>query len=177
MKYWFTSDCHFGHENIIKYTKRPFKTLEEMNNTIATNWNSRVKPEDTVFHIGDFCFKNSPNGKEGAIHPSSFYEKQLNGKIIFIKGNHDNNNSTNAIIDNAEIHYGGMDIFITHNPLDADVFFKMNLVGHVHDKWKSEIMHGHGLDTVLVNVGVDVWGFKPISIEEILKEYQRRLNG
>ena len=62
---FFTSDTHFGHANIIKYCNRPFSSLEEMNSTIIRNWNEMVKPEDTVFFLGDFCFKNGPGGKPG----------------------------------------------------------------------------------------------------------------
>ena len=65
MNYWFTSDPHYGHGNIIKYCKRPFKSVEEMNKTLIKNHNERVKPEDMVFMAGDFCFRNSPGGKEG----------------------------------------------------------------------------------------------------------------
>lgn len=91
MKNYFTSDCHFSHGNIIKYCDRPFKDLDEMNNVLIKNWNERIKTEDTIFHIGDFCFRNSPGGKEGEgeINKAEFYRKQLNGNIIFIKGNHD----------------------------------------------------------------------------------------
>ena len=172
MKYWFTSDCHFGHANIIKYTKRPFKTLDEMNSAIIRNWNSRVKPEDTVFHIGDFCFcKGTQGSKEKAID----YEKQLNGKIIFIKGNHDHTNTLNAIIENMEITHGGINMFMTHNPDDFDCSFNINLCGHVHEIWKSKKVINHGLESVIINVGVDVNNFYPVSIEEIIKEDNIRL--
>ena len=65
MKYWFTADYHLGHANIIKYCNRPFKSLEHMNSEIIRRHNSRVKPNDTVFFLGDFCFKNSKNRGEG----------------------------------------------------------------------------------------------------------------
>ena len=59
MNYFFTSDLHLGHKNIIKYCNRPFSSLEEMNRIIIRRWNERVKVEDIVFVIGDFCFRNS----------------------------------------------------------------------------------------------------------------------
>ena len=52
MNYWWTSDYHFSHFNIIRYCKRPFKTAEEMNETIIKRHNERVKPDDTVFFLG-----------------------------------------------------------------------------------------------------------------------------
>jgi len=78
MNYWWTSDYHFSHFNIIRYCNRPFKTVEEMNETIIRKHNERVKPKDTVFFLGDFIFKG---GKEGGVEkyrqfeiPSSFSE-------------------------------------------------------------------------------------------------------
>ena len=62
-KIFYTADLHLGHANIIKYCNRPFKDVDQMNETLIRNWNSRVKPEDTVIHNGDFCFKNTPGGK------------------------------------------------------------------------------------------------------------------
>ena len=91
MNYWWTADLHLGHANIIKYCNRPFKNLEHMNKVLIRNWNERVKKEDIIFHVGDFCFRNSPGGKlgEGGGIPATEWEKKLNGKIIHIKGNHD----------------------------------------------------------------------------------------
>ena len=53
MNYWWTSDYHFSHANIIKYCDRPFESVEEMNEAIIKRHNERVKPEDTVFFLGD----------------------------------------------------------------------------------------------------------------------------
>jgi calcineurin-like phosphoesterase family protein len=53
---FFTSDTHFWHKNVIAYCSRPYQSLEEMNQDLITRWNARVKPEDTVYHLGDVCF-------------------------------------------------------------------------------------------------------------------------
>ena len=167
MNIWFTSDTHFGHQNIIQYAHRPFKDVEHMNKVLITNWNNRIKKNDLVFHLGDFCFKNSPGGKEGEgeTKNAEYYLSQLNGHITFIRGNHDRNNSLNAIIKNGVIEFGGEEIYITHDPLDAITSYKINLVGHVHDLWKIKKEH----QCYIINVGVDVWGWYPININEIMK--------
>lgn len=168
---YFTSDFHFGHENIIKYCNRPFKNLKEMEETIINNWNSIVKPEDNVYFLGDFCFTNSKGGKKGEGVVGNPYDwiDRLNGNIIFIKGNHDNTNGLNVKLECGVIKHGGYRIFLVHNPDHYDKDYKINLVGHVHEKWKIKKVNGN----YLINVGVDVWNFKPIDWEQINKELQR----
>jgi calcineurin-like phosphoesterase family protein len=56
MNTFFTSDLHLGHKNIIELENRPFKDLEDMNNKLVNNWNSKIKNDDLVYYIGDFCF-------------------------------------------------------------------------------------------------------------------------
>jgi len=81
--YWFTSDEHYGHQNILKYSERPFETIEEMDNTLIENHNSIVKKDDITIHAGDFTLWKNIKG---------IYEKyinNLNGNHIFLKGSHD----------------------------------------------------------------------------------------
>lgn len=66
------------------------------------------------------------------------------------------------------IRLGGKDIYLTHKPENFNPKFDLNLVGHVHEEWRVK-KENNGRN-ILVNVGVDVWGFKPISIQEILRE-------
>ncbi len=168
MNNFFTSDTHFGHSNIIKYCNRPFRNVAEMNATIIKNHNLRVKKEDTVFFLGDFCFRNSPGGKEGegTLHKAEHYIRKLNGRFVFIKGNHDKNNSLKTPIERIVIKYGGKRICMVHNPIHADSNYELNLVGHVHDKW---LVRPLGENSIMYNVGVDVNNFRPISFEEINK--------
>ena len=129
MNYWFTSDYHLGHFNIIEYCYRPFDSLEKMNKTIIRNHNSRVSEEDIVFHLGDFCFKNSSGGKsgEGIATPASTWENKLNGKIIHLKGNHDKNNSTKTIILGMLVEYCGHRAYLVHKPEHYNPAYKLNL--------------------------------------------------
>lgn len=48
---FFTSDTHFNHTNILQYCNRPFKTIDQMNETIITNWNRVVGPDDVIYKI------------------------------------------------------------------------------------------------------------------------------
>ena len=171
MRNWFTSDYHLGHANIIQHCERPFKDLKEMEDTIIKNHNSRVKPEDTVFFLGDFCFTNSSGGKEGegeGIHAKKYMER-LNGNFVFVGGNHDRKNSLKTCIQGIFINLGGEEMYLTHKPSNFIDKVNVNLVGHVHEKWKSKMTDSN----ILINVGVDVWGFKPIDIQEIMQEVNK----
>lgn len=81
MTVFFTSDTHFGHENIIRYCDRPFKDTDEMDEAIIARWNETVSPEDTVYHLGDIAL--------GQIAKSLPKVARLNGYKIAVLGNHD----------------------------------------------------------------------------------------
>ncbi|MFT3786240.1 MAG: metallophosphoesterase family protein [Tepidisphaeraceae bacterium] len=78
---WFIADTHFGHANIIRYSKRPFATVDDHDRQLVENWNTFVKPGDDVFHLGDFAYRN----RESALK----LLEQLNGNVHLIEGNHD----------------------------------------------------------------------------------------
>jgi calcineurin-like phosphoesterase family protein len=171
MMHWFSSDYHLGHENIIEYTNRPFKDLKKMDAAIIRNHNQRVKPTDTVFFLGDFCFRNTKGGKpgEGTENKAEYYLSKLNGRFVFIQGNHDHSNSLNTPITSAVIELGGREINLVHNPEHYDPSFEINFVGHVHERWKFRKVGRN----YLVNVGCDVWGYMPVNINEILAELEK----
>jgi len=132
-----------------------------MDMEIIRRWNERVKPEDTVFHLGDFCFKEK-DGKD-----FNYYRKQLNGNIILVRGNHDNNNKSESKINFISINLGGIDWHLEHVP---NYSVKFNLCGHVHNLWK---IRRNG-NQVCYNVGVDVNSFYPIDIHEIMRDLNRK---
>lgn len=77
---YIISDTHFGHKSTLLFdtNPRPFTDVNEMNRVMIQNWNSVVRPEDTVYHLGDFAYKCS----SGMI--KSIF-RQLNGRIIFVR--------------------------------------------------------------------------------------------
>jgi calcineurin-like phosphoesterase family protein len=83
MSRWITSDLHFFHRNIFSFCKatRPWSSVEEMNEALIEEWNSKVKKDHIIYHLGDFSF-----GKEA---PTRALLEQLNGEKVFIIGNHD----------------------------------------------------------------------------------------
>ena len=78
---WFTADTHFYHGHIIDYCNRPARSIDEMNEKLIRNWNDVVKPEDEIYHLGDFAFC----GRTRFIPIIN----QLNGRKYWVRGNHD----------------------------------------------------------------------------------------
>jgi calcineurin-like phosphoesterase family protein len=123
------ADTHFGHKNILKYEgqSRPFKNIEEHDRELVERWNSVVKDEDKVYHLGDVFF-----GKKN-------FElvKALKGKKRLIMGNHDIYG-----VDYKEAFekvYGAYiyrDCILTHVPVHPNQFkrFKLNIHGHMHSE-------------------------------------------
>ena len=174
---FFTSDTHFWHENILKFCNRPFSSIEEMNDTIINNWNSVVKENDIVFHLGDFCFCGSDKFKE--------LIETLNGRIYLILGNHDwktikqwHATKFEGVYQQMSIKIDGRKIDLNHFPFlcYAGTYYRLEdavwqLFGHVHSSDKNK----NGLDNQRLSmlfptqydVGVDNNNYMPISFEEV----------
>ena len=58
---YFIGDPHFGHANIIRLCGRPFEDVESMDREMIRLWNARVRPEDTVWILGDLFFRHNLN--------------------------------------------------------------------------------------------------------------------
>lgn len=157
MKTWFTSDSHLGHKRILELTKRPFASVEEMDEAIIERWNERVAQEDTVYHVGDFAF---------AEH--NLYLPRLNGHKILILGNHDHKNRVKKAVGWHSIHeilkvkVDEQSIILCH--------YGMRVWRNSHHGYLHFYGHSHGNlggDSQSLDVGVDCWDFRPVSLEEI----------
>lgn len=164
---YFISDTHFSHKSIMQYSKRPWQTVEEMDEALIQNWNAVVPQIDAhVFHLGDFGFG----------HPEDMADilRRLNGNKYLLLGNHDRN--VNAKMKDAFIwvkdYYELMvldndrkqKIVLCHYPLgswNVCHYGSWNLHGHCHGNYKYT--RGKQLD-----VGVDALpGYRPHSYNEI----------
>ena len=80
---WFMSDLHYNHANVIKFNKRPFETVEEMNEYIEEELAVKVQHNDVIFDMGDLFWRTSENKMKDVIKlagPKEWYK---------ILGNHD----------------------------------------------------------------------------------------
>lgn len=103
-KTWFTSDLHFFHKNIVKFTSRYLVTNEDSHNEwLIDVWNSQVKPGDIVYHLGDLSFAKD-------VSKTIEILKRLNGQKILIKGNHDHSDNWK--------HLGNVNGIQTHQYLE-----------------------------------------------------------
>ncbi len=182
---WFTSDLHFWHTNILKFSsiRHKWKSEEEMNEELVLMWNSSVSPNDIVYNLGDLAFK--VGSKMDNINSLT---ARLNGKHIMIKGNHDPSKKIPLFQNIAEWHkemflnIQGVDFLLTHFPYkdamrDDDLIERPDCF--TPDKWANgkiiPLIHGHVHDCFVLrknclNVGYDAWG-KMVSEDEIIKIY------
>jgi calcineurin-like phosphoesterase family protein len=160
MKTFFTSDTHFQHPNIIKYSKRPFADIQEMDEEIIRRWNDVVSPEDTVWHLGDFAMGDQKNVRS--------IRQRLNGKINLCWGNHDRReliekqHCFESTQDVAFFKLGGDFVFLSHyghRVWNGSHKGTIHLYGHSHNSLPP--VHRS------IDVGVDVFDFRPVTLDQI----------
>jgi len=159
---WFTSDFHFGHFNIIRYCNRPFTTTEEMDACIVDRMNQCVKPNDTLYFLGDFCM--------GSVEKVAAYRKSLNCKTIhFVEGNHDKvtrklQSAFASWSSLSEIHVGKQGIVLCHYAMRVwphHARGAWQLYGHSHGNLPDEPL------ALSMDVGVDTHDFLPWRFDEV----------
>jgi len=128
MKFFIAGDTHLNHGKIATYCQRP----ENFTELIIKRWNERVRPEDTVIHLGDVAI-----GKKEYIAPQV---RLLNGNKILIRGNHDKHGSLSWWADNGfQFACDGMifrGCWLTHYPSNSlPRGCDLNIHGHLHNIW------------------------------------------
>jgi len=166
--HWFTSDLHFLDINMEKHRK-PFRSPDEYYHTIINNLNERVGDEDVLWVVGDVFLTDEYD------RASYLLSKIKCKNKILIKGNHDTeermpilNLYFRKVLDEWSGEIDGISIYMNHIPSKCPKS-KFSLTGHVHDAWK--------IRKNLINVGVDVHHFLPVSINEIRDYKDKMENG
>jgi calcineurin-like phosphoesterase family protein len=157
MAVWFTADTHFGHARIIVHARRPFASVTDMDEAMVARWNERVTPGDIIYHLGDF-----------ALASHSRYLPRLNGRKRLIIGNHDHIDRLRNVSGWDEIHdlllitLEDTPIVLCHYGLrvwNRSHHGALHLYGHSHGNLPG--------DSQSLDVGVDCWDFRPVSLGEI----------
>ena len=172
---WVISDTHFGHANIIRHAERPFRTLNEMDETLVANWNETVRHDDTVYHLGDFSGPPmNPRIEQVA--------ERLHGRIVLIAGNHDRvtpriatafarvtgpqrvrvrmKDIPGVVLSHVPVHSAGTD-----EPGRLRVIG--NLHGHIHQRMSPTPHH--------CNVCVEHTGYRPLRLEEAVERLAEQI--
>jgi calcineurin-like phosphoesterase family protein len=172
---YFTADQHYGHSNIIQFCKRPFSSVDEMNETLIENHNRIVKPGDLVYFLGDLFWRSLT--QEQALSIAA----RLNGQKYYINGNHEERMSHKDMKkffiwqkDLADIHPTGYPhITLCHYAMrvwNGSHRGAWSLYGHSH----GELEHVEsGLKSF--DVGVDCWDYKPVSLEEVAQKMNSKV--
>lgn len=174
-----TSDTHFGHQAEFLWRPRGFSSVEEMNEAIIERWNSVVKPNDRVLHLGDTMLNDNNIGIQCM--------NRLNGSICLIYGNHDTFARQASITLNCPtiIHlgyahrfkYGKLSFYVSHYPTltanwDEKHFSQhvISLHGHTHskEKWMDEE------NPFLYNVCLDAHNCYPVAIDDIIVDVRKK---
>lgn len=172
--FYYIADTHFGHENILHMCRRPFGTIEEMNEALIAAWNERATGNDTVFILGDLFFR--------CADPEAIL-KRLKGKKRLIVGNHDSSwmdrvdlNKYFVSVDNLlEFADGVHGMTLCHYPL---LTWKHKLRtymihGHIHNDTTSDYFPLIAARERVLNAGVDINGFRPVTFEELVENNRR----
>ncbi len=164
MTIYFTADTHFGHQGILRMSKRPFASIEEHDELLVKAWNATVRPGDEVWHLGDFAYRCT------AEHAQRVFGR-LNGTKRLVTGNHE---KRGRALGWASQHEGFLDtvaagrrIILCHYGMRAwPGAFRgtLHLYGHTHGLLPDT--------TQSADVGVDRWRFRPVRLEEILVRMQ-----
>lgn len=163
---FFTADTHFSDPRILRLDKRPFPNLAAHDDALIEQWNAAVRPEDEVWHLGDFA-KGTPDEKAALL-------ARLNGRKHLVAGNNDDEATLSltgwsSVSPYQELVVDGRKLVLCHYAFrtwNGSGKGALNLHGHSHGKLTP--MSGQ------YDVGVDVFPFRPVTLGDILISRRRR---
>jgi calcineurin-like phosphoesterase family protein len=170
MAIFFTSDTHFGHGGALGLYRRPFASVAAMNEGLIERWNAAVRQNDFVWHLGDFAIRQPHTVMAELL-------ARLHGHKQLVTGNNDTDATTqldgwDSVQPYIEIVADGKSLVLCHYPFRTWRGINkgwVNLHGHCHGRLKPMPRQ--------FDVGVDVWGFRPVTLADILGSRQRAKRG
>jgi calcineurin-like phosphoesterase family protein len=163
---WFTADTHFGHGAALGRFGRPFASVAEMDEALVARWNECAGRDDEIWHLGDFAYRAPPERMSTLL-------ARLNGTKHLVTGNNDGPDTVAlpgwaSIQAYRELELDGVRLVLCHYPFRTwNGMYKgaLNLHGHSHGQLA-------GL-TRQVDVGVDVWDYRPVTLD-LVRAHRRR---
>lgn len=167
---WLWSDLHLGHENIIRYTSRPFASVEAMDAALYAAWEGTVGAGDPLVFVGDMAMRSAVGE-----HTWDRVRAAPGAPKHLVFGNHD-------LTGSGELRAHGFDsvsaalcidgdppLLCTHMPLAAVPEGCVNVHGHTHAEPPGRTRH--------VNVSVEQLGYRPVALARVRALAQALLAG
>lgn len=167
-KIWLTTDTHFGHEAIKRFTGRP----DNVDAIIMDNIWRNVADEDVLIHLGDFCIGNDAEWHKRFM--------ELGGKKWLVRGNHDNKSNAwylahgwDFVGRSITLKAFGHNILFSHIPQYWDGWYDLNIHGHFHTadhrRFEPEMQfRKNGYQKLLAIEHPDI-NYKPVTLESFVQ--------
>ena len=183
---WITSDNHFGHENIYKFTytdgygvekrvRERFRDAHEGDAYMCQRWCELVQPSDHIYHLGDVTMERSSNAKTWFVNKI----RSLPGHKRLVIGNHDHLTMDvyrDAGFEKIKGSHKIDGLLLSHYPLHESTiphWAHANVHGHIHQNPAPSIRH--------INMSVEAWNYEPVPLEVVkemaLRQFERWKDG
>lgn len=170
---WFTADLHFGHEAVLRFAERPWRSAVEMDDALIARINERVAPTDRLFILGDVSYLIS------AERAAKLVGRIACRHIHLIRGNHDaaldGLGLFESVRDYAEMNWRGQKLVLFHYPImkwNGMYRGSWQLHGHIHSKGSGYNDENRAQGILRYDVGVDANGYRPVSFKELEAYYK-----
>jgi len=158
------SDTHFDHGNVIKkFVFRPFSSTAQMNEAMQRNWNEVVRDDDLLYFLGDMCYGVGRR-------PIDYWLGNLNGRVHFIRGNHDKDAITRATVisDRYGIGYRHHRFLLMHDPYRPFGYDGWIIHGDKHNNDLEKYPFISQRDRT-VNACAEVVDYTPLDLDELVR--------
>ena len=145
MKRYIADQHFFDSDVMLLMDKRPFESIDDMNNYMVSRWNETVQKKDEIYVIGDmFSWRDVKDAKKinRILH-------QLHGRIHLIIGNHDDDWHKKPGIDMERFASVNIqkwvkdekrDVLLNHYPIP---YFCKNHLKDKNGHLSAYMLHGH----------------------------------